>query len=344
MDFRHLRYFQAIAEELSFSRAARRLNVVQPALSRALKELEEELSVELLARTRRSVQLTTAGRVLLDETALMFERMEQTIRRVRRAAAGQEGELRLGYIGPPTQLFLSRVLEEYARRCPQVTVHLEERTPERVWEMVAKGRLHIGLTRPVLAHSSLQMQTLLLRDEHLCVAVPKGHEWSKRKSVPWQQLAGQPLIVLARREGAGLHDEILGGCRQAGFTPRLVHTPSLIGTVLQYVEAGAGLGIVPQSLGETAPECRWVQVPLTPTLSVPLVMVWKSEGDEPAAEAFRNLVTEWRTQGKLWRSASDSTPQRKQEKSARPVRKSAATSFSELVKKKDAGDPSTSSG
>ena len=280
------------------------MNVVQPALSRALKELEADLGTELIARTRRSVQLTTAGRVLLDETALMFERFEQTIRRVRRAAAGQEGELRLGYIGPPTQLFLSRLLEEYARRCPQVTVHLEERTPERVWEMVAKGRLHIGLTRPVLAHAALRMQTLLLREERLCVAVPSNHEWSARKSVPWNQLASQPLIVLARREGAGLHDEILGGCRRAGLYPAAdTHTPSLIGTVLQYVGAGAGLGIVPESLGETDPTRRWTQVPLTPTLSVPLVMVWKSESEEPAAEAFRKLVAEWLANGQLWNPA-----------------------------------------
>ena len=300
MDLRHIRYFQAIAEELSFSGAARRLNVVQPALSRALKELEADLGTELLARTRRSVQLTTAGRVLLDETALMFERLEQTIRRVRRAAAGQEGELRLGYIGPPTQLFLGRLLEEYRRRSPLVTVHLEERTPERVWEMVAKGRLHVGLTRPVLAHAALRMQTLLLREERLCAAVPFTHPWSTRKSLPWRELAGQPLIVLARREGAGLHDEILGGFRQAGVTPRLAHTPSLIGTVLRYVESGAGVGIVPQSLGETDPTRRWKQVPLTPTLSAPLVMVWKSEAQEPAVEAFRNLVAEWRAKGKLW--------------------------------------------
>src|SRR5262245_47017773 len=122
MELRHLRYFQAIAEELSFSRAARRLNVVQPALSRAIKELETDLGVELLARTRRTVCLTAAGKVLLDDTALMFERLDQTVRRTRRAALGQQGELRLGYIGPPTNLFLSRLLEEYARCCPQVTV------------------------------------------------------------------------------------------------------------------------------------------------------------------------------------------------------------------------------
>jgi len=144
---------------------------------------------------------------------------------------------------------------------------------------------------------------LLLRDERLCAAVPFTHPWNKRKSVPWSELAGQPLIVLARREGAGLHDEIMDGFRRAGVTPRLAHTPSLIGTVLRYVEAGGGIGIVPQSLGETDPTRRWTQVPLTPTLSVPLVMVWKSEQEEPAVVAFRKLVAEWRTSGELWRGA-----------------------------------------
>ncbi len=302
MDLRHLRYFQAIAEELSFSRAARRLNVAQPALSRALKELESELGMEVIARTRRSVALTPAGRALLSETALLFEQLERAIRRVRRAAAGQEGELRLGYIGPPTQRFLSRAVGEYARRCPQVTVHLEERTPERVWEMVAKGRLDIGLTRPVLAHAALRLKTMLLRDEPLCAAIPSGHPWAARKSLPWRSLAGEPLIVLARREGAGLHDEILAACRHAGFTPKIGHTPSLIGTILRYVESGAGIGIVPECLGETESLQRWKPVRLTPLQSVPLVMVWRDGHDEPPAAAFRALIAEWLKSGRLWRA------------------------------------------
>jgi DNA-binding transcriptional LysR family regulator len=303
MDLRHLRYFQAIAEELSFSRAAKRLNVVQPALSRALKELEAEVGTELIARTQRSVVLTAPGKVLLDETALLFERLDHTMRRVRRVAAGQEGELRLGYIGPPTQRFLGRLLEEYARRCPGVTVHLEERTPERVWEMVAKDRLDMGLTRPVLAHAALRMETQVLRRERLCAAVPRGHEWHGRKSIPWRLLAGQPLIVLARREGAGSHDEFLAGCRKAGFTPRLVQTPSLISTVLRYVEAGNGIGIVPESIGESEPSPSWSQVPLTPPLAVPLVLVVKEGRSEAPVTAFRQLLAEWSRAGKLFSQA-----------------------------------------
>lgn len=299
-DLRHFRYFQAIAEELSFSRAAQRLNVVQPALSRAVKELEADLGVELFARTRRVVSLTAAGKVLLNDTFLMFDRLDQTIRRVRRAAAGQVGELRLGYIGPPTERFLGRLLNEYARRCPDVTVYLEERTPERVWEMVAKGRLDIGLTRPVLAHAALRMQTLQLCEEKLYAAVPQGHAWAGKKSLPWRKLAAQPLIILARREGAGLHDEILDACRRAGFTPRIGHTPSLISTILRYVESGVGIGIIPECLAETDRSRRWSAVRLTPSQTIPLVLVWKSEREEPPAANFRALVTQWLQNGKLW--------------------------------------------
>lgn len=296
MELRHLRYFQAVAEELSFSKAARRLAIAQPALSRAVQELERELGMQLIERERRSPRLTPAGTVLLRETGLLLERLEDALRRVKRTGLGEEGELRLGYIGPPAQPFLPRLLKEYRRRFPRVTVILEERTPERVWEMVSKGRLSVGFTRPVLAHEVLGLQTLLLREERFCAAVPKDHPWGKLTSVPWKKLAGEPLIVLARREGAGSHDAIRAACEAAGFEPRLAHTPSVIGTVLQYVEAGAGIGIVPESTGSK----NIALIPLRPQETIPFVMVWAKEGNDPAVAAFRELVKEWQREGKLW--------------------------------------------
>src|SRR5262245_51578378 len=165
MDLRHLRYFQAVAEELSYSRAAERLRIAQPALSRAVQELEAELGAMLFERNRRSVRLTPAGKVLLREIGILFERWEESMRRVRRTAAGEEGELRLGYIGPPTQPFLGRLLNEYRRRYPLVSLHLEERTPERVWEMLAKGRLSAAFTRPVSIAEASGLRTIVLREE-----------------------------------------------------------------------------------------------------------------------------------------------------------------------------------
>lgn len=304
MELRHLRYFQAVAEELSFSRAAQRLRVAQPALSRSIKQLEQTLGADVLERTRHHVRLTPAGAVLLREISLLLQHVEESIRRVRRTAAGEEGELRLGYIGPPTQPFLGRLLREYRKRYPLVSIHLEERTPERVWEMVAKGRLSAALTRPVFAHEALGLRTIVLAEERLGIVVPAGHPLAGRRTVPWTALAREPLVVLARREGMGLHDAVIAGCRQAGVTPRFAHTPSLIGTVMSYVEAGAGIGVVTESVVTPTPALQFVL--LKPLQRVPLVFVWQEDEDSPPVQRFRELLLEWKQAGKLWRGASSS--------------------------------------
>jgi len=262
-----------------------------------VQEIERELGVNLIDRNRRSAKLTPAGVILLQEARVVLERLEESLRRVKRTAAGEEGELRLGYIGPPTEPFLGRLLHEYRRRFPLVSVHLEERTPERVWEMVAKGRLSVGLTRPVLTHEALGLKTIVLREEPLGVVVPANHPLAQRRALPWTALSREPLIVLARREGMGLHDAVLAGCRQAGFVPRFAHTPSLIGTVLSYVEAGAGIGVVTDSV---APASTLRFVALKPTATVPLVLAWQEQDDSPPVQRFRDLLLEWKKSGKLW--------------------------------------------
>src|SRR5438128_1985081 len=279
MELRHLRYFQAVAEELSFSRAAKRLHVAQPALSRAIKQLEDGLGAAVLERTRHHVRMTPAGAVLLRETALVLQQLDEAARRVRRTAAGEEGELRLGYIGPPTQPFLGSLLRQYRKHYPLVSIHLEERTPERVWEMVAKGRLSAALTRPVLVSEAMGLRTVILQEERLGIVVPRDHPLAKAAAVSWGSLAREPLIVLARREGMSLHDAVIAGCRQAGVTPRFAHTPSLIGTVMSYVEAGAGIGVVTESVVTPSPALAFVL--LKPIQRVPLVFVWREDEDAP---------------------------------------------------------------
>lgn len=300
MDLRLVRYFQAVAEELNFSKAARRLRVAQPALSRAVKELEQRLGVVLLNRDRRSVSLTPAGAVLLDNAGLLFDRIDELCRRVQRTALGEEGELRLGYIGPPTQNFLGALLSEFHARHPRVNIVLEERTPERVCEMVARGRLAVGLTRPVLSGRALGLSTKLLRREPLWVVLPKGHALSSRTDVNWRDLAAESLIILSRREGVGLHDAIVEACRRARFAPRIVQTPSVIGTVLAYVEAGAGVGIIPDSVTGLGAGRPLSFRPLVPCRTVDLVMVWSEDQEDPVAAAFRQLMMQWISDGRLW--------------------------------------------
>jgi DNA-binding transcriptional LysR family regulator len=303
MEMRHLRYFLAVAEELSFSRAAQRLRIAQPAISRTIKELEGRIGVELLTRTKRSVTLTPAGAVLLNEARLLLQRVEETERRVRRTAAGEEGELRLGYIGPPAQPFLGRIVKEYRRRNPRVSVILEERTPERVWEMVARGRLSIGLTRPVFANRMFGLRTLLLRRERLCAVLAESHPLAGVRALRWPALADEPLIVLSRREAVSLHDAVLAAFRHARLVPRIAHTPSLISTVLSYVEAGAGIGIVSDSISSLGQGAPLVFRPLSPAHTVDFVMVWSENEDTPAAASFRALIREWLEKKLLWKAA-----------------------------------------
>ena len=292
MELRTLRYFQAVAEELSFSKASQKLHIAQPALSRAVADLEVELNAELLARTKRSVKLTPAGAVLLREAGLLLGLAEEAVRKVQRTASGQEGELRLGFIGPPTQPFLAPLLAEFRKRHPRVTVVLEERTPERVWEMVSKDRLDIGLTRPVAASERIGLQTLLLRREAFCAVVPKNHALAAESKLQWKMLSGLPLVVLARREGVGMHDRIMISCQQAGFAPKIAHAPSIVGTVLTYVEAGAGIGVAPESVDVLKSGNNVIFKPLHPLQHVELVMAWSRQEKKPVVEAFCEIVKE----------------------------------------------------
>lgn len=300
MDLRQLRYFQAVAEELSFSKASRRLRIAQPALSRVVRELEEELGASLIERTRRSMRLTEAGSVLLHEAGVVLLRFDEALRRVGRTIKGEEGELRVGYIGAPTASFLGRMVAEYRHRFPRVTVHLEERTPERVCEMVAAGRLSLGLTRPVAAHEALGLRTMLLRRERLSAVLPESHPLAGRKRLRWADLAGESLVILSRREGGSLHDEILAACREAKVVPQLAHTPSVVSTVLSYVEAGAGVGVIAESVAALGAGAPLVFSPLHPLHHVDLSLVWPAAGGAASAAAFRDLVTEWHRAGKLW--------------------------------------------
>jgi DNA-binding transcriptional LysR family regulator len=164
--------------------------------------------------------------------------------------------------------------------------------------MVAKGRLSAALTRPVLVSEAIGLRTVVLQEERLGVVIPKNHLLAKFNSVPWTDLAQEPLIVLARREGMSLHDAVIAGCRQAGVTPRFAHTPSLIGTVMTYVEAGAGIGVVTESV--VTPNLAFVL--LKPVQRVPLVFVWREDEDPPPVQRFRELLLEWKKSGELWHS------------------------------------------
>jgi DNA-binding transcriptional LysR family regulator len=170
-----------------------------------------------------------------------------------------------------------------------------------VWEMVAKGRLSIGLTRPVIAQPAPGLHTVTLRKEPFLSVFSNGHPLANsQEPISWKQIAREPWIILARREGVSLHDGILAACRRARFTPHFAHTPTVISTVLSYVEAGAGVGIIPDSVARLGADRPLIFRALTPVQTVELVMVWNPESSSPPANAFRALVEEWLKAGHLF--------------------------------------------
>lgn len=297
LDLRHLRYFQAVAQQLSYSKAAQRLGIAQPALSRAVKELESALGTMLLDRNRRSVKLTATGAVLLAETAQLLDRWEEALQHVRRATEGAPEELRLGYVGPPTQAFMGRLLADFRARHPQVALHLEEALPERIWELVGERELTAGLTHPIPAQRGPRLSSLSLRNERLGAAISAGHPLADREFLDWQELEHEPLIVLARGASEGTYDFVVRGCQRAGFAPRIAFTPRLVSTVLMYAEAGEGVAIVPESV---IPPGRGLKfVTLRPVRQVPLLLVWREETTSSPLAGFQALLQEWQVKGQL---------------------------------------------
>lgn len=299
LDLRHLRYFQAVAQQLSYSKAARGLGIAQPALSRAVKELESALDTTLLDRNRRSVKLTATGAVLLAETAILLDRWEEALQHVRRATEGAAEELRLGYVGPPTQAFMGRLLADFRARHPQISLHLEEALPERIWEQVAEGELTAGLTHPVPAPlpRGPRLASLPLRKERLGAAIAESHPLADREFLDWIDLREEPLIVIARGASEGTYDLVVRGCQRAGFAPRIAFSPRLVSTVLTYAEAGEGVAIVPESV---IPPGRGLKfVTLRPVRQVPLVLIWREGVESATLEVFRKLLTDWQTTGQM---------------------------------------------
>jgi DNA-binding transcriptional LysR family regulator len=240
VEFRHLRYFIAAAERLSFSKAAQQLHIAQPPLSRQIRQLEDEIRAQLFLRTKRGVELTNAGRVFLLEAKRLIAQAEQATEAARQAHAGQAGVIRVG-MGSGLGGIVSRVATEHCRWFPAVEVHCKDifSTPQN--EALIKREVDVGFLRPPVDSAHLKSEVLL--EEDFVVVLPKAHAMAKRKSVTLRDLINEPLIIFDRHFSSGLHDKILGLYRMHGFTPRLTITQSETHEETGRVMVASGRGI-----------------------------------------------------------------------------------------------------
>ena len=252
MDFRQLRYFVAVAEELSFSRAAERLNISQPPLSIQIKAMEEELGTVLLARTRHSVALTQAGKLLLDHAKTALQGLDRAGDLVRRAGRGEAGLIRMGFVGsvPMLDLF-SYLLGGFNQRYPGVRIDLQHMSTSRQISALALGEIDVGFIRAsqqCRPGPALRVDTVWTN--RLRLFLPARHPLaSDAGPVSIRALKDQDFIGIAPGSGCGVHDFTNTACNAAGFIPRVVQETHDLRTVLWLVAAGLGISLLPECYG-----------------------------------------------------------------------------------------------
>jgi DNA-binding transcriptional LysR family regulator len=264
MELRHLRYFIAVAEEQNVTRAAERLHVSQPPLTRQIQDLEAELGVELFVRTAKTIRLTEAGRVFLRESKAAMQRVEAAVTAVRATAVDKASELHIGHAPSGTADLLPSVLRSFHKALPGVRVTLHDLTATEMLEGLREARLDAAflvkperkLPRGLVFHA--------LRSHPMVVAVAPGHAFAKRRQVTVAEVLAEPLVAYSRREYPNYHRllaRVLGPrIRKCTLAEECDGGPSLIAAV----ESGKGVCVVPSFLATTAGR-RLRFVALTPS-------------------------------------------------------------------------------
>lgn len=278
MDLRHLRYFVVVAEECHFGRAAQRLHMAQPPLSRTIRQLEAELGFQLFERTTRSVNLTLAGAAFLEEARDVLKTMEAIGTRAQRVAEGLEGQLSVGCVGSATYSLLPQFARALRTRLPhvEVTFRGEMLAPDQVTAL-RDGTLDLGLMRPSIGMAG-ELRTAVLREDRLLVAVPADHPFAQRTHIEVKDLENENLVSHEGRSGSAMRQMVTRMCDDAGFQARVVQEVAETSTLLTFVAAGLGIAVVPEptaSLGVPGV----AHIPLSNAKPVQLVAATRDEPD-----------------------------------------------------------------
>lgn len=247
MELRQLKYFIAVAEERSFSRAAERLHISQPPLSTQVMALEEELGVQLLERSNRGVTLTAAGSVFYEEMRAVLVRIEHGKTRTRQAGQGHVGTLSVGFVSIADYGILPPALKDFRSRFPKVEVQLHEMTTDAQVREMRMGRLDIGIALGPNQDAELEFEALV--NEALVLAMPANHSQAKLKGAcDLRSFSGENFIATPRDIAPGLYDLMISRCYASGFVPRITQQARQMQTIISLVAAGMGVALVPSSV------------------------------------------------------------------------------------------------
>jgi LysR family transcriptional regulator, benzoate and cis,cis-muconate-responsive activator of ben and cat genes len=244
VELRHLRYFVAVAETENVSRAALKLHVSQPALSRQIRDLEDEIGFSLLERTAKSVRLTDAGRAFLDNARALLQNADEAVTKARAVASAEPTELHVGYSPTPTAEILPKILRAFQRAMPNVHVKLHDWSHNAIFDGIRDGRLQLGLIVPPLKASAVHdVRYEELFHERVCVAVAPQHPFARRRAIPITEVAAEPLIGLTREDYPNYYDYLSIIFSKLKQKPRVVEEHDSFSAVMSAVEAGTGVAI-----------------------------------------------------------------------------------------------------
>jgi DNA-binding transcriptional LysR family regulator len=283
IDIRQMRYFVTLAETLHFGRAAERLHITQPPLSRQITALEKDLGVKLLERHSRRAKLTRAGQQFLDDARAALVAFDQACRNAKLIDKGEVGELSIGFMMHAAYTVLPGLTRRFMAAYPNVDVKLREIVPHELVAKTVSGRFDVALT---FSPGTIRgLETRPIYREKLCLAVPQNHALAKRATVDAPHLKGEPLIVIPTDVSPGLRQAIFDYCRAAGFSPTIRLETQFQQTIVSLVSESLGVAIVPESMRRLGfPGVVFKALRKAP--EVEHVIAWRSDNLNPTLKRF----------------------------------------------------------
>lgn len=304
MDVKYLVPFVAVAEELHFGRAAKRLHMSQPPLSRQIRRLEDDLGVQLLVRDRHGVRLTPAGRAFLEEARLVLSRADAAARMARRVASGEVGTLRVGHVDASSSELLAVALGTFHECMPEVRLVVQEATTEALVDALLAGELDVALVRSPVKHPTLSSADVA--EEALVVALPEAHQLAAAEPVSLSELADETFVLPPRHVSRALHDRVISACEEAGFRPNVADEAFPASSAILLVAAGAGVSMVPALMSRQLCQRGVAYQSLVEPPLLGLALVWRAQEAAAAVDTFADCARkasgcladssrEWRT-------------------------------------------------
>ena len=289
MELRHLRYFVTVAEESHFGQAAKRLRMTQPPLSQQIRQLEEELGVQLFRRVGRNIELTDAGRVFLDEARQTLAQAEHAIQNARRAARGEIGKLDIGLVVTAAYSVVPSVLQIFRERYPNVMVVLHELTTTEQTQALRAHKIDIGFLRLPVIGDDLEMRTVFR--EPLVIALPEDHPLAAIENIFVEMLESEQFILSPPQLRLAWHDQITCLCQQAGFSPKIAQQAIHVETILGLVAVGMGITLLPASVGEWRRKGVAYRPLADVDILVDMAVAWRKGESNSVLEAFLEVVS-----------------------------------------------------